>query len=636
MADQRRVVDTVSEVFSAIVRASRREALSPNREEENRRRTRSQRSLPSLPEVPAPNPVVNATPPRRHTSSTDSQSPPFQTPFAENLDDYALESRSRSTDTAASNDSTSAPHPLSPVESSEGDLNEQQNTLTLDEMATGSARTSGSFEGLPVWDIPVLVVNLPADFAKEVNLPCRRIARLLVRFQNALEDIDKDLANDQVSPEHLKVNIETVTQAKKATAIALEELCQMADVSVNATNEQAETFIDRIERYGVLITRIFTKSSAAAEEKIANLLKERGSSTSAGGGRTPGGAKLPTLTLTKFNGDVKEYMTFRDNFTSQIDRRTDLDDMAKLSYLATCVTGKAEKLLKRFRATSSSYKSVMEAMDKHFGCKQTIIESTFRAIRAIKPSGFSAAAGRDVLDEFIGHLTTLQSMGVPVENGTEAASLLTDFKPKIRTDVINAWHEKCQEKGYGSSGVMPRMSEFLKFVEDKLLAHSQSDYRRLPEDKDSTPSARGPRSRGSGRSSKRRGTALVGAQAAAAKPRNVRKPGRPPRSARPGGAQLQNSCPKPGTCPQTPKSPGKRPGKCGFCGKDHKSTDCLQAKEMTPKERRLALKDGCWRCLAPDHRKGRCSLPRNGCGKDSCREDHHRLLHGSFTAFVSK
>jgi len=635
MADQRRVVNTVSGVFSAIVRASRREAL--NEEGENRPRTRSQRGLPSLPEEPAPNQVVAATPRRQRSSSTDSQSPPFLTPFAENLDDYALESRSPSgsTATAASNESSHVPDPPSLGGSSEGDPEEANHTLTLDEMTTGSSRTSGTASvALPPWDIPMMVVNLPADFAKEVNLPCRRITRLLARFQNALHEVDKVIALDTLTPEQCKVNLENVVSTKTAAAKALEELCQLADVSVNLSEEQAETFISRVDRFEVMISKVFAKYSTLSEEAIAKLTKERGGGSTGGTMRAPGGAKLPTLSLLKFDGDVKEYMTFRDNFTSQIDRRTDLDDMAKLSYLASCVTGKAEKLLKRFRATSSSYKSVIEAMDKHFGCKQTIIESTFRAIRAIKPSGFSAAAGRDVLDEFIGHLTTLQTMGVPVENGTEAASLLTDFKPKIRTDVINAWHEKCQEKGYGSSGVMPKMSEFLKFVEDKLLAQSQSDYRRLPEEKES--SSRGPRSRGNGRSSRRRGTALVGALPAAAKPRNVRKPGRPPRSTRPGGGQLQTSCPRPGTCPQTQRSQGKRSGKCGFCGKDHKSTECSQAKEMTPKERRLALKDGCWRCLAPDHRKGRCALPRTGCGKDSCREDHHRLLHGSFTAFVSK
>ncbi|KAK3870957.1 hypothetical protein Pcinc_023865 [Petrolisthes cinctipes] len=77
-------------------------------------------------------------------------------------------------------------------------------------------------------------------------------------------------------------------------------------------------------------------------------------------------ARLPKLELPRFDGDLKHWQSFWEQFSSHIED-TELPTISKLTYLLSLLDGTAKDVVEGVPHTSASYKTVVDLLKQRFG-----------------------------------------------------------------------------------------------------------------------------------------------------------------------------------------------------------------------------------------------------------------------------
>ncbi|XP_055542996.1 uncharacterized protein LOC129728573 [Wyeomyia smithii] len=81
--------------------------------------------------------------------------------------------------------------------------------------------------------------------------------------------------------------------------------------------------------------------------------------------------RLPQIKLQSFNGDIDEWLSFRDLFTSLIHWKEDLPEVEKFHYLKGCLQGEPKSLIDPLQITRANYQVAWELLLKRYNkCKQ--------------------------------------------------------------------------------------------------------------------------------------------------------------------------------------------------------------------------------------------------------------------------
>jgi hypothetical protein len=148
---------------------------------------------------------------------------------------------------------------------------------------------------------------------------------------------------------------------------------------------------------------------------------------------------------------VTEWPRFRAEFNSIVGSRADLPESSKLAYLVGSCKGEALRLVKQYRATNTPFASVMAALEARFGRPDLQLKQAFDAIAKLDPGQHSPTDTRRVLDKLKPLLVTIRANNVDTEQPSFAAMLLAQLAPKIRGEVMAAWHRHCTAQGWVGS-----------------------------------------------------------------------------------------------------------------------------------------------------------------------------------------
>ncbi|XP_058456985.1 uncharacterized protein LOC131434335 [Malaya genurostris] len=92
--------------------------------------------------------------------------------------------------------------------------------------------------------------------------------------------------------------------------------------------------------------------------------------------------RLPQIKLQTFNGDIDEWLGFRDLFTSLIHWKTDLPEVEKFHYLKGCLQGEPKALIESLQITRANYQVAWEMLLKRYNnskqLKKRQIQSLFK------------------------------------------------------------------------------------------------------------------------------------------------------------------------------------------------------------------------------------------------------------------
>ncbi len=288
--------------------------------------------------------------------------------------------------------------------------------------------------------------------------------------------------------------------------------------------------------------------------------------------------KLPKIELQKFSGKIIDWLSWWA-FFEKIHIDDQLSDADKFQYLLQCVVEKtrAYDLVKAFPASAANYPKAVEALKERFGNKKLLTQVYIRELFQMGLENLqNKPAISSMYDKMIGHLRSLESLGVTVEQST--LFLYPMVESSLPEDIIIAWQRSPLYEKDGSVEQPPKgnLDFLMEFLRQEVEREEQRNLMKngFFESKEKSTT------------NKKQMTYATGA-----------------------GLHV-NSNSKP---------------MCGFCGKNHPSQVCYTAKKMSMDERWKVIKEKklCNKCLKSGHWAMQCE---EDIKCDLCQKNHYQII----------
>ncbi|CAG9133834.1 unnamed protein product [Plutella xylostella] len=172
--------------------------------------------------------------------------------------------------------------------------------------------------------------------------------------------------------------------------------------------------------------------------------------------------KYPDIKLPTYNGQVTDWIEFRDTFDALVNQ-TSLKPIQKFKYLKGCLTDSALEVVSSLEFAEESHALAWQLLCERYNNPKTLVYSHLRALFNIDPVPNTATALRSLNDNISKHLRILRSVKVP----TNDWDLLIIFFLTSKLDRIlqTKWEEKM------NSRELPNLQDFKSFL------RSQADLR---------------------------------------------------------------------------------------------------------------------------------------------------------------
>ncbi|UYV80775.1 hypothetical protein LAZ67_19001706, partial [Cordylochernes scorpioides] len=295
-----------------------------------------------------------------------------------------------------------------------------------------------------------------------------------------------------------------------------------------------------------------------------------------------GMVKLPKLTMERFYGEISQWLNFWNAFDSSINRNEHLTKIDEFNYLKAYLGGTAAQTVEGFCLSEENYDKAVELLKKRFGKGERLIDVHMNNLLALKPLRVTkdVRAFRELYGRILVQIRSLESLGVVVKSyGNLLCPLLlkllpSDLKLELHREFTGAFS----------------LGDLIEFLERQLIA-LESTFGTRDEITAGQPSNEHPQSQSS----------IVKYR------RNERNP-------LPTAAGFLNAS----------EAVNKRKN-CAFCERDHESTKCEFAENLTLEDKlgKLKKKGACFRCLKYGHLSKFCKV-KTSC--TSCGELRHSRI----------
>ena len=179
--------------------------------------------------------------------------------------------------------------------------------------------------------------------------------------------------------------------------------------------------------------------------------------------------KLPNIEITKFSGDLKDWLGFWPQF-QKIHEDSALHASDKFQYLVQSMVpgSRAYTLLHSYPQTAANYPLVIAALKDRFGDKVMLTEVYVRQLLKLviqNVSKHKSTSLTAMYDEPESHLRALETLGVTQEQS--AASLYPLVESSLPEEIVKAWQRSAMS-GYEQSDsekpVDERLKSLMKFL----------------------------------------------------------------------------------------------------------------------------------------------------------------------------
>ncbi|XP_062558275.1 uncharacterized protein LOC134223151 [Armigeres subalbatus] len=147
------------------------------------------------------------------------------------------------------------------------------------------------------------------------------------------------------------------------------------------------------------------KELAGADDVDSSM---RGNETLPHGHGTLDHVRLPQIKLQTFNGDIDEWISFRDLYTSLIHRKTDLPEVEKFHYLKGCLQGEPKNLIDPLKITKANYLVAWDLLIKRYDnsklLKKRQVQALFNLPTLSKESVVNLHSLKDWFERVVQHL----------------------------------------------------------------------------------------------------------------------------------------------------------------------------------------------------------------------------------------
>ncbi|XP_076278390.1 uncharacterized protein LOC143208142 [Lasioglossum baleicum] len=353
-------------------------------------------------------------------------------------------------------------------------------------------------------------------------------------------------------------------QGDSAIRIAARTDPELLDIPYFQDDEYEETHEIYMDQAAMLLDMISELEAAATVKEPSN-----SNSTAVETSPPRSRAVLPKMGLPLFEGQYKDWPSFRDLFTSLIINDKSLSPVERLHYLKACMKGSTTKLLKNVKTTSDNFQVAWDKLSTQFENPRRLVQAQIQLLASLAPmKRESAEEMKQLYDDTFDAIDALDNLGRPVTNAVDWIVELT----------VEGWDQQSQrewEDSLKKSKELPTLEQLKEFMEGRIQICERLEA-----------------------SSRAESSATKKSSVKSAKVHQVSKASPPVRH-------------------------------CSLCQEKHFILFCSKYQEKTPAERKEAARslNLCFNCLGK-HSSTECKSSKR-CQK--CEGKQHTTIHDAVT-----
>ncbi|CAI6357172.1 unnamed protein product [Macrosiphum euphorbiae] len=193
---------------------------------------------------------------------------------------------------------------------------------------------------------------------------------------------------------------------------------------------------------------------------------------------TRSNVQLPKILLKQFNGDLQQWCSYRDTFTSLVHNNDELSDIERFHYLLSSLSSQALPVVRSIPFTEVNYIVAWEALHTRFDNKRLLVNYHLDAMFAFCPLASESVSGlKRFLDTFQQNISAIKALGVD-----DLASFLLFY---IASRCLDAQSKRLFEAEQHTNET-PTIDILLKFVHNRCKILQNSTSTLLPKQTESS------------------------------------------------------------------------------------------------------------------------------------------------------
>lgn len=170
--------------------------------------------------------------------------------------------------------------------------------------------------------------------------------------------------------------------------------------------------------------------------------------------------RYPIINLPIFDGNIENWLQFRDTFDSLINVKSRFSPIEKFHYLRSSLRKEALQVIQSLETTASNYAEAWNLLKARFENKKLIVHSHIKSLFELPViTKASADSLRQLLDNLQKHIRALKSLGEPVDKWNTVVIYL------VNTKFDNATKIEWESVNKGEN--LPTYDEFIAFLENR-------------------------------------------------------------------------------------------------------------------------------------------------------------------------
>ncbi|XP_072144712.1 uncharacterized protein [Dermacentor andersoni] len=182
--------------------------------------------------------------------------------------------------------------------------------------------------------------------------------------------------------------------------------------------------------------------------------------------------RLPKLEIAKFDGNLRSWHRFWNQFESTIHKNPALHPIDKFQYLTSYLTGKAAAAIDGLPLSDRNYEIAVKALVERFGKDDVIIEEHMSRLLNIRPvhNILDTERLRTLYDEVQTGIRSLEALGVA--SSTYGVLLLTVLRKNIPNELCLGY---CRQKTTSAVAPGDDLQNFLSFLKTEVESRERAE-----------------------------------------------------------------------------------------------------------------------------------------------------------------
>lgn len=278
-----------------------------------------------------------------------------------------------------------------------------------------------------------------------------KLMKQIITHQKFMENFDKNTGKTQMLITR-RSRIDEVYQNFHKNYAESMEILEDNDELITSIEKDMEDFEQRYFDIVSQIDELTVNQETAEDSKIkvnAADIKHVNSSIN-----------MPKVQLPTFDGNVTNWIRFKDSFNAMVKENTNLSDIQKLFYLDGCIVGDARNITEKVEFSADGFDVAWTALMLRYDNKRIIIEN--HIVELLKLNSLYKEASSEIhkiIDNVSVHLSALRKLGQNVDSWNMIIIQLV--AQKLDNETRKLWEAEIGKE------ILPTWEQMFNFLQDR-------------------------------------------------------------------------------------------------------------------------------------------------------------------------